>query len=596
MTTDEKINALRGEMASCGLDAYLIPSSDPHQSEYVAEHWKVREWLSGFTGSAGILIVTKDHAGLWTDSRYFLQAEQQLAGTCITLHKQRVAHAPEHVRWLAEQLPEGSTVGLNGYLFSVLQLRHLEKYLLPKAIEITVDLELVGDLWLDRPVLPVEPVFDFPVSYAGLSCKEKLAAIRDEMRDQGADYHLVTTLDDIAWTLNLRGGDVDYNPVFISYLLVGHSRSYLFINPDKVPANLRARLQEDGVELLRYAFIEDFLEELPVETRIWVDNRTTSIRLFNAIDEEQLISGPNIPRRLKALKNQTEIRHIRQAMLKDGVALVKLYRWLEAALTSRAVTEYEVARQLEHFRSGQGDYFGESFPAIAGYNSNGAIVHYRPFPDKSAEIHSEGILLLDSGGQYINGTTDITRTVALGIPTDEQRRVFTLVLKGHIALASIRFPAGTTGAQLDTLARMFLWREGLNYGHGTGHGVGFFLNVHEPPQGFATSATTSRGTTAFEPGMFTSNEPGYYKTGEYGIRTENLVLCVEGPESSGERFLEFETLTLFPIDLELLDISLLTAMEKQWLNDYHQHVFEKLAPLLNPEEVSWLEQKCRTVE
>lgn len=595
MTTNEKIDALRHEMASCGLDAYIVPSSDPHQSEYVAEHWKTRQWLSGFTGSAGVLIVTRHHAGLWTDSRYFLQAEQQLAGTTITLHKQQVPHAPEHVTWLADHLPEGSTVGVNGDLFSVLQIRYLEKHLAPKSIEINVDLELVGDIWPDRPPLPGNPVFEHSIGYAGLARKEKLTAIREQMRAKGADFHLVTTLDDIAWTLNLRGSDVDYNPVFISYLLIGHNRSYLFIHPEKVPADLRAGLQEDGVELLRYAMVEEFLEELPNETRVWIDNRTTSIRLFNAVDGEQLFTGANIPRQLKAVKNETEIGHIRKTMEKDGVALVKLYRWLEAILSSRPVTEYEVARQLEHFRGGQGDYFGESFPAIVGYNANGAIVHYRPLPEKSAEIHADGILLLDSGGQYLDGTTDITRTIALGAPTDEQRRVFTLVLKGHIALASIRFPAGTTGAQLDTLARMFLWRDGLNYGHGTGHGVGFFLNVHEPPQGFATSAATSRGTTAFEPGMLTSNEPGYYKTGEYGIRTENLVLCTNEPETNGERFLHFETLTLFPIDLRLVEVQLLTPEEKQWLNNYHQLVFAKLSPLLSPEEAAWLRQKCQTV-
>lgn len=592
MTINERIEALRAQMRRHGVDAYLVPSSDPHQSEYVADHWKVREWLSGFTGSAGTLIVTEDHAGLWTDSRYFLQAEKELAASEVELHKQQVAHAPEHLSWLANALPAGSTVGCNGFLFSVGQIARIGRTLEQNDIDLLYDLNLIADIWEDRPPLPKDQVFRHEEKYAGKSRREKLREIREQMRAQKARQYLITTLDDIAWTLNLRGHDVEYNPVFISYLVVGEDASLLFIDEEKIPDNLQAQLQADGVALRNYFAIMDYLEALPEGVSVLVDPQTVNRRLFDVIPEEQRIQGDNIPRRLKAIKNKTEVEHLRRVMVKDGVALVKLYRWLETALPSRKVTEFEVARQLNHFRSAQGDYHGESFGAIVGYNANGAVVHYRPMPETSAALQPKGILLLDSGGQYVDGTTDITRTTALGEPTEEQRRDYTLVLKGHIALATIRFPVGTTGGQLDVLARMHLWRHGLNYGHGTGHGVGFFLNVHEPPQGFAASNVTTRGTTAIEPGMLTSNEPGFYKNGSYGIRIENLVLCVDGEETDYGHFLKFETLTLFPIDLTLLEESMLTKEERDWLNQYHQEVFEKLSPHLNPEEVDWLERKC----
>jgi Xaa-Pro aminopeptidase len=595
MTINERIDALRAQMRGHGVDAYIVPSSDPHQSEYVADHWKVREWLSGFTGSAGTLIVTADHAGLWTDSRYFLQAERELQAGEVELHKQRVPHAPEHVSWLAGELPPGSAVGCNGFLFSVGQIAHLERTMAKHHIDLVYDLNLIGDIWEDRPPLPKEEIFEYDVEYAGKSREDKLREIREQMLEQEALQYLITTLDDIAWTLNLRGNDVAYNPVFISYLLIGDEKAFLFIDEEKVSEEIRKRLKEDGVALRDYYAVMDHLETLPEETAVLVDPRTINRRLFDAIREEQRVKGDNIPRRLKAIKNRIEVEHLRRVMVKDGVALVKLYRWLEAALPNRTVTEFEVARQLDHFRSAQGDYHGESFGAIVGYDANGAIVHYRPSAETSAALQPKGLLLLDSGGQYVDGTTDITRTTALGESTEEQRRHYTLVLKGHIALATIHFPEGTTGGQLDTLARMYLWRAGLNYGHGTGHGVGFFLNVHEPPQGFASSNVTPRGTTAFEPGMLTSNEPGFYKDGAYGIRIENLVLCMEGEETDYGRFLKFETLTLFPIDLSLVEESLLTKEERAWLNQYHQEVFEKLSAQLNPEEVEWLERKCRPV-
>lgn len=581
---------LRQALRAHGLDAYVIPTSDPHQSEYVAEHWKGREWISGFTGSAGIVVITQDHAGLWTDSRYFLQAENQLDGSQFVLHKQQATGTPEYITWLAEQLPKGSTVGLDGYLFSLSQLRQLEKALAIKDIHINTEIDLMLDIWKDRPALPLDPIFEYDVMFAGESRANKLSRIREKMAKQGTDFHLITTLDDIAWALNIRGKDVEANPVAISYLVVGKEMAYLFINPEKVSDAIKQNLNNDGIILKPYDAIESFLEKL--EAPILVDDRSISVRLFQAIPEQQIIKGDNIPLLLKAIKNPTEISHLREAMRKDGVALTRFFRWLEKALQTRTVTEFEAGRKLHEFRAAQGNYFGESFTAIVGYNANGAIVHYRPEEDSSAEIKPEGILLLDSGGQYLEGTTDITRTVALGTPTEEQKRHYTLVLKGHIALAKAKFPAGTTGVQLDTLARQFLWQQGLNYGHGTGHGVGFFLSVHEPPQGFTSSPNNQRGSTPHEPGMLTSNEPGFYKTGEYGIRIENLVLCVEAEENEFGKFLQFDTLTLFPIDTTLIDSNLLTQEEKNWFNEYQHRVFNELAPRLDGEEVEWLRRKC----
>ncbi|MCB0549325.1 MAG: aminopeptidase P family protein [Phaeodactylibacter sp.] len=590
---EERLAALRREMAESHLDAYIIPSQDPHQSEYVADHWKARAWISGFTGSAGVAVVTAGHAGLWTDSRYFIQAEQELKHSPFILHPLKVPYAPEHIDWLLDNLPPGSTVGCDGNVFSVSQVGHLSRKLESKNIKLAYKENLIGRIWKARPPLPRHAAFELDEAYAGLSRAEKLGRIRRQMKE--AEYYLVATLDDIAWALNIRGSDVEYNPVCISYLLIGPKVAHWFVHQEKVPHSLRQGLRADGLQLHPYETMEHFLEELDKDSPVLYDPGSTSINLFEALDEEQWRSSRNLIRPMKAIKNETEVKHIRQAMRKDGVALLKLYRWLEAELQYRTVSEYELAQQLAAFRKAQGNYFGESFAAIVGYASNGAIVHYKPEPDTCADIRPEGVLLLDSGGQYIEGTTDITRTTALGATTEEQRRNYTLVLKGNISLSRAIFPEGTVGVQLDILARMHLWREGLNYGHGTGHGVGFFLNVHEPPQGFTPNPRGERGETPFVPGMLTSNEPGFYKAGEYGIRIENLELCVERPSADGNPFYSFEPVTLFPIDLQMAELTLLTQEEKDWLNDYHRKVLHELTPLLDEEERAWLEKKCREV-
>ena len=589
----ERLRALRKAMVQHQISAYLVPSSDPHQSEYVAPRWETRAWLSGFDGSAGTLVVTHEEAGIWTDSRYFIQAEAQLAGTGVSLQKQRIPHAPEHVAWLAQHLKSGQRLGFDGRVVSLSQARLLKRKLTPKGIQLEASHDLAEMVWSDRPALPSSTIFDFGLQYAGAPREDKMARVREWLPQNELDAVVLTALDDIAWTLNIRASDVDYNPVCLSYLIIGKTTAQWFVGKERVGEELASAMSQAGVQLAAYDAIDDALRQFPASQRLAIDPAGLSFYHFELLAGKDLAEHGSPITAMKAVKNETEIAHYRQVMRKDGVALLRLFRWLEQELQSRGVTEVEVAERLAQFRAQQPGYQGESFGAIVGYKGNGAIVHYRAMPDTCATLRQEGILLLDSGGQYLDGTTDITRTVALGPVTDDQRRHFTLVLKGMIALARAKFPRGTGGAQLDTLARQYLWQDGLNYGHGTGHGVGFFLNVHEGPQGFATSAVTSRGRTAFEPGMVTSNEPGFYRTDHYGIRIENLILCVANETTDYGEFLRFEDLTLFPIDQRLIDKKLLNQEEKDWLNDYHQQVWEQLSPLLdNDDEVNWLRKQC----
>lgn len=597
-STIKRLEAIRNWMQSVQIAALIIPSSDDHQSEYVAEHWKVREWVSGFTGSAGTVVITADFAGLWTDSRYFLQAETELAGSGIQLVKQGVPHAPEHIEWLVDQLSTGDQIGFDGAQLSVAQVFALKKAIVKagKDIQVTPKENLWTTLWADRPILPIAPVFAHDDHYVGQSAASKLEQLQAFCQKKKVSKYLVSSLDDIAWLLNLRGADVECNPLFYSFLVWSEEQSVLYVNPDKIPDSLRAQLEEVQIQIKDYQTVWKGLEQWVGEKeRVGYDPGTTPFLLYESLWTTQWEAVGNPIREWKAIKNETEIGHIRTAMRKDGVALTRLFRWLEAVVATHPPTEAQVARKLDQLRAEQGGYYGESFAAIVGYQSNGAIIHYRAPEEGSATLAPKGILLLDSGGQYDEGTTDITRTVALGPVTEAQKKHFTLVLKGHIALDRAKFPVGTTGVQLDGFARYALWQERLNYGHGTGHGVGFFLNVHEPPQGFATSITTSRGSTAFRPGMLTSNEPGYYETGAYGIRIENLILCREAGDAGFGDFLEFETLTLFPIDRTLIDRSLLTKEEIAWLNRYHELVFLQLADHLGEEEQEWLKAQCKAL-
>ena len=586
--------ALRQALQRQEISAYIVPSNDPHQSEYVPEYWKLREWLSGFTGSAGTLVITATEAQVWTDGRYFIQAEQELADGPFVLKKQQVPHAPEHIDWLVENLPAGAVVAADGKLFSVQQQRYIEKRFAQKGIEFDTQLDLLGPLWEERPALPLNPVFEQDTYFAGLSRAEKLQALRAEMQAQGCTQHLVCTLEDIAWLLNLRGSDVAYTPVFVAYLIVGLEEANLFIHSAKVPADIYTQLQQDKVRVQLYTGIDGFCAELSSRDTILIDPGSCSWHLYQMLVKVRIKEGEHLIRQQKAIKNHAEIYHFKSAIRKDSVALLRAFRWLEASLAaSEQPSEYDFAQKIAACRAEQADYVSESFPAIIGYQGNGAIIHYRPPQTGSARIKPEGILLVDCGAQYRDGTTDITRTIALSEPTAQQRLHFTLVLKGMIALSSAIFPKGTNGMQLDALARQALWQHALNYNHGTGHGVGAFLSVHEPPQGFASNATTSRGTCSLEPGHICSNEPGFYLPNEYGIRVENLILCVPHQESEYGQFLRFETLTLFPIDLKLVEMDLLTAAEKQWLNTYHATVLERLQDLLTTEELDWLKEKAR---
>ncbi len=593
MKVKERISALREAMNNRSIDAYIIPSSDPHQSEYVAEHWKCREWISGFTGSAGTVVVTADKAGLWTDSRYFLQGEEELAGTGIDLYKMGMPGVPGIVDWLSAELKKGDTLGIDGANFSIAGVRHYENKFVDQGIDVNYAHDLFEKVWQNRPELPNGKAFLHPTEFAGKSRGEKIKDVRSGMGD--ADGHVLTTLDDIAWVFNLRGHDVECNPVAIAYAVIEKNDVYLYIDKSKMDTSTIAALQADGVRLREYKGIFNFLRILPKGYKILLERERVNIKIFDAIPEHcDVVYGRTVSTDLKAKKTAEEVAHIREAMLKDAVALTRLFMWLDKELETRKVTEIEVAEHLIECRRAQGDYYGESFNAIVGYKGNGAIVHYRPLPGKCAALEKDGMLLLDSGGQYFNGTTDITRTIALSTPTAAQKRHNTLVLKGHIALARQHFLKGTIGIQLDMLARHHIWNADLNYGHGTGHGVGYFLNVHEGPSGIGPNQQ-GRYMGEIKEGMFLSNEPGFYLTDEYGIRIENLVLAVPSGNNGFGDFLKFETLTLFPIDLSLVNKAMMTDEEVKWLNDYHQEVWDKVSPRLNDEEKAWMKKMCRQI-
>jgi Xaa-Pro aminopeptidase len=579
-------------MNNQGIAATIIPSSDPHASEYVADHWKERQWISGFTGSAGTVVVTADKAGLWTDSRYFLQAEQQLGDSGIALFKDGLPDTPSVAEWLASVLPANSKVGINPAVFSVNAVDALQNELSAKGLSLTPGVDFIKQIWTDRPALPDTPVFVYLKQYAGKSAKEKIALIRNEMDKKGADSYVFTALDEIAWIFNIRCADVEYNPVAIAFGAVDRNGATLFINPQKISLHVADQLAEEGVSVEPYNAVFDYVARLHVNTSILIDKSKTNYALFLDIPQHcKVIAAQSPVFYQKSIKNETELAGTRTAMIKDGVALTRFFIWLEKSLGKERLTEMSIAERLREFRAGQEDFVGESFGTIAGYKEHGAIVHYSATTDSDAELQAESFLLLDSGGQYLDGTTDITRTVSLGALTDEERTDFTLVLKGHIALGSALFPQGTRGSQLDILARKALWDRAWNYGHGTGHGVGHFLCVHEGPQ----SIRMDENPTQLVPGMIISNEPGIYRAGKHGVRCENLVTVVEAAKGEFGLFYRFETLTLFPFDTKAIDSSLLTNAEKAWLNDYHATVFEKISPALNEDEKAWLKEKCAAI-
>lgn len=580
----ERVHALRMTFNPNNIRAFIIPSTDPHLSEYVAPHWKSREWISGFTGSAGTVVVTMNEAGLWTDSRYFLQAAEQLEGSGITLYKEMLPETPSITEFLRRHLKPGESASIDGKMFSVQQVEQMKEELAPYSLQVDIFGDPLKRIWEGRPSMPDSPAYIYDIKYAGVSCEKKVAAIRAELKKKGVDALFLSALDEIAWTLNLRGDDVHCNPVVVSYLLITQEDVFYFIAPEKVTQEVEAYLKEQHVSLKEYDEVESFLNTFTARN-ILIDPKKTNFAIYSAINPNcSIIRGEAPVASMKAIRNEQEIAGIHAAMQRDGVALVKFLKWLEEAVPAGKETEMSVDRKLHEFRAQQPLYMGESFDTIAGYKEHGAIVHYSATPETDIPLRSKGFLLLDSGAQYLDGTTDITRTIALGELTEEEKIDYTLILKGHIALAMAKFPAGTRGAQLDVLARMPIWSHGMNFLHGTGHGVGHFLSVHEGPQ----SIRMNENPVVLQPGMVTSNEPGVYKAGSHGIRTENLTLVCKDREGMFGEYLRFETITLCPICKKGIIKEMLTAEEIKWFNDYHQTVYEKLSPDLNEEEEDWL--------
>lgn len=587
----ERLEALREAMKQQRIAAFIIPGTDPHASEYITEHWQERVWISGFTGSAGTVVVTQKEAGLWTDSRYFLQADIQLKDTGIELFKAGLPDTPSINAWLVSVLKKGERVAVNPEMFSVRAYAEMSADFEAAELEL-VPRDFLKLLWHDRPGLPIEPFFVLDTEYAGRTVGDKLAQVRSVMDSHGADVCVFSALDDIAWLLNIRGTDVDFNPVVISYAMVEKEHCTLFIAPEKLTAETVRYVVSNKIAIADYENIYSALKSIQNYSTVMYDGTRLNRALYDAIPAScRKIDVLSPVQRLKSIKNETELKGIRQAMLSDGVALARFFIWLEQNVAKGHLTECDIMTMLKGFRAEDPHFMGESFGTIAGYGPNGAIVHYAASDETCATLQPDNLLLLDSGGQYLNGTTDITRTVCLGQPTEQQKHDFTLVLKGHIALARARFPKGTRGSQLDILAHQFLWQEGLHYGHGTGHGVGHFLCVHEGPQ----NIRMDENPTVLEPGMVISDEPGIYRTGEYGIRTENLVTVVEDETNDFASFLKFETLTLCPYDHNLIDTDMLNQAEKDWINAYHKRVYDSIAPLLNKDEQNWLKLKCAEI-
>ncbi len=587
----QRIERLRKQFDSLGIQAFIIPGTDPHLSEYVAPHWKTREWASGFTGSAGTVVVLQESAGLWTDSRYFLQAAEQLTGTGIGLFKEMLPETPSIAAYLGSQLQPGSTVGIDGTTYSVNQVEQLRKDLEVYGLLLNTGVDPVSTAWINRPAMPAGPACIYPIEYAGMSCKEKIATIRTRLQENRTEGIFLSMLDEIAWTLNLRGDDVHCNPVVVSFLLITQEESLFFIAPDKLTDEVRAYLAGEDVQVKDYADIASCLSALHIPN-LSVNPAKTCYTLFSAINPAcEVRRGDSPVTLLKAIRNEKEIEGIHRVMVKDGIALVKFLMWLEKEVPGGNVTELSLTEKLTSLRAEQPLAMGDSFDTIAGYKEHGAIVHYSATPESNATLKPVGFLLLDSGGQYLDGTTDITRTIALGELTEEEKIDYTLVLKGHIGLAMAVFPEGTRGAQLDILARLPLWKQKKNYLHGTGHGVGHFLNVHEGPQSIRMNEIPS----VFHAGMVTSNEPATYVAGSHGVRTENLTLTCSIGEGLFGGYLKFETITLCPICTKGILKEMLIEEEVEWLNNYHQQVFEKLSPALDEAEKEWLRKATQSI-
>ena len=607
MNINQRIADLREVMRREHLSACIFPSTDPHQSEYVADHWKGREWISGFNGSAGTAVVTLWSAALWTDSRYFLAAEEQLKGTEFQLMKLKIEGTPTIAEWLGREVMQNrhpkedrTEVAIDGKCSSVNAVKDLIADLRKEnGITLRTNFDPLKLIWKDRPAIPEHPVEIYPLEYAGESCHDKIDRIRQALREKHADGMLMSALDDIAWTLNLRGADVHCNPVFVSYLLISSKSVTLYINKVKLSPEVMVYLKAEDIKVEDYDQVENGLKQY-FEYNILLDPDEVNYRLYevvrnkghqNNLPKTEIVEEESPVKRMKTVKNEREIAGFRSAMLKDGIAMVKFLKWLRPAVEAGGQTEMTVDEKLTSLRAEQPLYRDISFDTIAGYQAHGAIVHYEATPETDIPLKPEGLLLLDSGAQYLDGTTDITRTIALGPLTDEQKKVYTLVLKGHIQIELCKFPSGTSGTQIDILAREAMWREGLNYLHGTGHGVGTYLNVHEGPHQFRMEWKPA----PLVAGMTITDEPGVYLAGKFGVRIENTLLITPYMETEFGQFLQFESLTLCPIDKAPIIVEMLLPEERQWLNDYHRHVFDVLSPHLSEDEANWLREACSSL-
>ena len=589
---NQRLADLRELMQREHLAAFIFPSTDPHQGEYIPDHWKGREFISGFNGSAGTAVVTMTSAALWTDSRYFLAAEEQLAGTEFQLMKLKIEGTPTISEWLGKELKDTQSpeVGIDGMVNSASAAKALIAELRNEGgITLRTNFDPLAQIWKQRPPIPTNPVELYPLEYAGESTQEKITRIRKALRDRHADGMLMAALDDIAWTLNLRGTDVHCNPVFVSYLIISTKEVTLYINKEKLTPEVSDYLKAEGIKVDDYTNVGQGLKDY-FEYNILLDPDEVNYTLYKMVKRE-IIEAESPVKRMKTIKNATEIEGFRRAMLKDGIALVKFLHWLKPAVEAGGQTEISIDQKLTALRAEQPLYRDISFDTIAGYQAHGAIVHYEATPETDIPLKPEGFLLLDSGAQYLDGTTDVTRTIALGPVTEEQKKIYTLVLKGHIQIELCKFPSGSSGTQIDILARKDMWREGLNYLHGTGHGVGTYLNVHEGPHQFRMEWKPAPLVS----GMTITDEPGVYLAGKFGVRTENTLLIVPFKETEFGKFLQFESLTLCPIDTTPIVVEMLLPEERQWLNDYHQMVFNRLSPHLMPEEQDWLRNATKPI-
>lgn len=591
MTYPEKLSEIRRQMSADGVSAYIIPSADPHISEYLPDHYKCIPFVSGFTGSAGTLVITHDFAGLWSDFRYFEQATEQLENSGFELVKQKIQHAPEHITWLISQLNKGDTVASNEKLVSVLLGDLLTQQFSQKGINL-VSKDYLSPIWENRPELPSEKAFLIDEEHIGESVSSKLASVRAVMEDKAADYHLISSLDDMAWLFNIRGKDVSYNPVVLSFALINQDHAKLFIDPDKLTEADKESLLKSGVEVYAYAEIENALAQIPAGKRILIDPKRNCFAYAKLLPVSvMIVKDTNPSTQLKAIKNNVELANTRTAMRKDGVAITKFLKWLAENIGNIQITELSAAAALRGFRAEQEGFVGDSFNTISAYRAHGALPHYGASEESNAEVKAESLFLVDSGGQYLYGTTDITRTIPMGNNTEEECTDYTLVLKGMIDGCKSRFPKGTCGYQIDAITRKPLWDYAINYGHGTGHGVGYFLNVHEGPQTFNPTATP----VAIELGMITSVEPGVYRPGKHGIRIENLVNTITDVSNEFNEFYAFEALTIAPISTKIVKKALLEASQVKWLNDYNASVYEQLSPFLNEEEAAFLKEETKAI-